>query len=1530
MRNKEILGIATLFNFIPLLVILTAFKLRNKILKYTFKTIKWILYSLVIVLVLLYLFLRLSSVQTYLGHKLANYASRKSGMQISIGSVDISGLLKIELRAIKARDKHDSLFVDSKSISLQIIPAYLYNNIFYVKRLNIDSSHFALVEYKGENEFNLMKLINVFTSSSNSDSSSTPFIFRMKQMKITNSSFGLDIQNMDHFEGMDYTHLTVDSINMLVEDFKMSNDSIMVNIRNLSAYEKCGFNLKSLVGQVLISSSEIDIPNLFFNANNTTAYSHLRLQYNQWSDWLDFVDKVRFNTQLDSSRIYLDDLKFFAPSMQGMKDRIIASGKIRGSVSNLNLSKAHFYYGNRTYFNGSLSMNGLPNIDQTFLRFRVKKAAINTKELSRFKMPGGQKLSINTLFNKLGNVYVKGRFTGFYYDFVSEANFKTALGSFSTDISLQPTTDKKNIRYKGTISADKFDLGSFVGTNYFGRLSLHANIDGEGLNADLKAKYNIDIQHVILSGNPYQAMKIEGDIANRRITTKLNLSNNKFSLFADGFFDYSDSLPHLFMFSRMRNARVNRFFLIPEDTLGRLTTIVSMDVYGNTLDNAHGKIEMDSLDYSYKNEHFIADSINLALNVTGIKHQFSFNSPFVQADFGGFNKFSDVSNMFNQLFTNIIPNSMGKAENKGVKSNRYTNVNDSLLASEQFSFNIDFIKIAKINKAFFPSIQLGDGSNIMGYYNFMSDSLNLSLHSPAVVYQHFNVKDIDMVLHKANNSINYAITSNQFITPTEIYVDSLSLNGSINRDTLDFNFLWGGRLDTKNRGLMNGRMVWNDTNNISATINKAHFYVNDSLWQMKPNARFNYYWHHFEVKDLEIKSGENSVYINGLITDNTHDILSMTFNKFDVSFLDFYTRKWDTDLDGFINGKMELSSLWKQPGFISNFIINDFKFNKTDFSSLKLNTLYSRSRQAIVFDVNTLDKKTAIKNIDLGGFYYPYRTNNQLDFELRVAHFPLKSIRNYLTSFSSEIKGTADGRLKIKGSLNKPLILGFLNTKIDDILIDYTRVHYKIYDKLIFTPKYFGFINANAKDIDGNDLKLTAQIFHKYFSDISFNIDVKPMGAKLLNTKSNDNELFYGKANGKGFFKLKGNAKALDISMNLTPVGKSKISIPISTQSSAEEIDFLSFVVKDSSAIKQQPSKVDDALKLKMDMFLNITPQTEIQLVMDKKVGDIISANGKGKMHLLYDTDGSFGIYGKYIIDNGNYLFTMQDVINKRFTIDPGSEITWDGKMDDAKINLKAVYHVDAKLWDLLQQLDSTEAEKYKKLSKVDCIINLDGSLYNPDISFDIKLPDESIATRELVNQMISPEATGNNEELNKNFVSLLVLGRFMPPSGYESGANPNVLTHNTYEMLAEQLGNILNNMIDQVEIGVDWNPGDNLTTQEVAVALSYSALDDRLIIDGKFGAGGGSRQAGARERIVGDVKVEYKLTKDGRIRAKVFNRTNYYDPLTRKAPYTQGIGISYRKDFNSFKELFTSRSKKQAKQKKKKEGVALDKNNME
>jgi hypothetical protein len=129
-------------------------------------------------------------------------------------------------------------------------------------------------------------------------------------------------------------------------------------------------------------------------------------------------------------------------------------------------------------------------------------------------------------------------------------------------------------------------------------------------------------------------------------------------------------------------------------------------------------------------------------------------------------------------------------------------------------------------------------------------------------------------------------------------------------------------------------------------------------------------------------------------------------------------------------------------------------------------------------------------------------------------------------------------------------------------------------------------------------------------------------------------------------------------------------------------------------------------------------------------------------------------------------------------------------------------------------------------------------------------------------------------------------------------------------------MSNTLSSMLSQISndfnIGINYVPGDRVTDEQLEVALSTQLLDDRLTIDGNLDVSSDNDNTQGTSSIVGDVIVEYKLTADGRFRVKAFNRSNDLSLLTNYAPYTQGVGVFYRREFNTLHELFTRKKNRQ------------------
>ena len=85
--------------------------------------------------------------------------------------------------------------------------------------------------------------------------------------------------------------------------------------------------------------------------------------------------------------------------------------------------------------------------------------------------------------------------------------------------------------------------------------------------------------------------------------------------------------------------------------------------------------------------------------------------------------------------------------------------------------------------------------------------------------------------------------------------------------------------------------------------------------------------------------------------------------------------------------------------------------------------------------------------------------------------------------------------------------------------------------------------------------------------------------------------------------------------------------------------------------------------------------------------------------------------------------------------------------------------------------------------------------------------------------------------------------------------------------------------------------------------ALSTQLLNDRLSINGNVDVTTNAT-ANSTNNIVGDFDVDYKINKSGKLQIKAYNRAND-NMIYENSPYTQGVGILYKEEFNSFGELF-------------------------
>jgi hypothetical protein len=290
---------------------------------------------------------------------------------------------------------------------------------------------------------------------------------------------------------------------------------------------------------------------------------------------------------------------------------------------------------------------------------------------------------------------------------------------------------------------------------------------------------------------------------------------------------------------------------------------------------------------------------------------------------------------------------------------------------------------------------------------------------------------------------------------------------------------------------------------------------------------------------------------------------------------------------------------------------------------------------------------------------------------------------------------------------------------------------------------------------------------------------------------------------------------------------------------------------------------------------------------------------------------GAFDMRGFVEVDNGDYLFTLRNVVNKHFQMEPGGRITWYGDPFDAQLDLQATYRLRAPLYDIIPPSERSEA--YKKRVPVEVGMRLRDRLMNPEIAFSVRLPSVDESMRAQVNSAISTE-----QELNRQVFALIALNRFVPPPQYVGAGSVggNAAGTTTSELLSNQVSNWLSGISKDVDLGFNYRPGDNITQDELELAVSTQLFNERLLFSSNVGVqyGGQNSAAGAgnsNSNLLGDFQLEYLLTRDGKIRLKAYSVSNDRN-LNRadQAPTTQGVGVVYSKEGDSFWDLFRKRQR--------------------
>ena len=831
-------------------------------------------------------------------------------------------------------------------------------------------------------------------------------------------------------------------------------------------------------------------------------------------------------------------------------------------------------------------------------------------------------------------------------------------------------------------------------------------------------------------------------------------------------------------------------------------------------------------------------------------------------------------------------------------------INESRL--NNFSFNINFKNPRPISEVLTPSFVFKENSQFSGFFKYGGKELDIEGNSPQFLANRKQFTDLRFRIRAVENDLELTANLDKIQLDLNNVFNDISLKAIMLPDLMETSLSWSDKDSLKHLCEINPLISFEpgkgtlpkmiiELPNTTVFFKEKQWEIGDSHFEIDKNF--------FSVRDLDFTSQDEKVMIHGVVSDFFGDTLELQFNSLDMGIINQISSGDKFDMAGLIDGEAKIFDFYSGGLFLADITINDFAINGEEIGVTEVKSRRAQDSDDVL--INVLTKRGDISTLQMDGKYSP-KTDN-LDFLFKLDKLKLNIFDPFLYPVLSDVNGIASGDVSISGTRKKPVLDGMINVQKGKLTVDYLNTKLSFTHPIIVKENAFLIDGLVARDSLGNQAIVNGGIRHKNFQDLRLDFNIQASDLLLMDTKEIDGNGYWGQIFGTGLVRINGPMDKINIDVSARTSGNSMFAIPISERGSAREFDFISYVVhevpdKDPDLLsfslgtgKQGYNVQTNKLQIKLD--IDVTPQAEVFLIFDAQVGDVLRGRGSGNLQLNINDIGLFTLNGDYNIDEGEYLFTLQNMPIKRFAIEPGSSINWTGPVDEAQLDIDAVYNTKAALYDLLLE----ESDELTERVPVTCHLLMKGILKSPDLSFAINLPPNS-------DDMARSQLESLTEdELNKQLFSLLILNRFQPLPGLNSTASTrnygSAGLATTTSVLSSQLNYWLSQISNDFDIGFNYRPGDQITSDEVEVALKTQIFNDRMSINLNGNVDVRSTQ-GETNQLVGDVEVEYKITPSGKVRVKAFNRSN--DRLIYEySPYTQGLGLFFREEFDTLGDLF-------------------------
>jgi len=1508
--------------------------------KLTYKVLRSILVTLLILTValpaLLYITLSLPPVQGRIGAIARDELTKLLSTPVEIGHLSMSPFSRIDVADVLVRDQATSdtiLCVDRLGAGISM-NRLLFHGEIVITSVEMIGLYGHISRTVPGAPLNIQPIIDALKPKEK-NKPPTQFDLRINTVVIRRADITYDVLSEPATPGrFNPNHIAVEDLRADISVPQLRNDDFVISLKRLSTREQSGVTISGLHADAVISDRHISLSNTELRLpESIVRLNDIDVAFDGWPTLTEALLHTQHHVAiLPGSYVTPSDLSAFAPQLANFDEHIDVEIDLSASMDSISVSQLDLSLdeGNTWIMcHGTVLWPASPEHRALDLpRININATAKEITDIAELFTHLSDP-AVKTIGN-FGHVGLEGTLKAVNGNVDFNGSLSTSRGAFDLKADTRRLPNARS-HIAGHIRSDSLGIGAILNNKDLGSAGIDISFDATLGRRHHQGSIDCTLSHFDWKGHRYADINSTFAFDDTRYTGVLNIGDPAIDLTAEGEIVLDEETPQFDFHADVKHADFTTLGLWNKYPDHRLGATIDAHFSGRSIDRADGTLVLSDIQFTDPADD---KSITIkriaveAINSTPEQH-INIEGDFINGRVEGTYDFATIVPTAKEILSEVFPALLPESDQQPTRPDRIQSHarKKKPARHNNFTYHLTLRENEPFTRFVNAPVRVIYPIDIDGAFNQDSRAMSLNVDVPYLQQKDKLIRNtaLRVNIEGANDLASLAATT---LMPTKKGDMSLQLdlNGSSNR--IDTDIAWHIDRKTAFFGDINLSTLFarDDANNLSTavSVNPSQLVFNDTIWQVD-KASISVAEHKIDVDGFSVHRPGQQVTIGGTASADPSDTLQMSLVAINLDYVFETLDIPNVMFGGDATGDFYASSLLTKEPQLSTpgLSVKGLSYNHSLMGDTKILSTWDNATRAVTIDA-VVDQANGHQSM-IDGAIFPMA--DSLDFRFHADKIGVGFMKPFMEAFASEVSGYASGDARLWGNFKYIDMTGDLYADDFKVRLAFTNTTYSATDSVHLTPGLIDINNITLRDQYGNTALLNGRLTHQYFKRPVFDFSITHAD-NLLSYDIGPNTLdpWYGRIFANGSASVSGKPGEVNINVMMSTAPKSTFTFVLSDAEQASEYSFITFRDRDELAMSDSltykigspelakllqrridTSSDDESSVYRMNIQIDVTPDAQMNLVMDPVGGDRIRANGSGTIRMQYDSSNEdLKMFGTYTLTRGSYNFTLQDIIIKDFTISDGSRISFHGDPYSAQLDIKAIYSLNANLSDLDESFLS-DKELNRTNVPVHAVLKVTGDMRQPDISFDLEFPTLTQDTYRKVRSIVSTE-----DMMNRQIIYLLALNRFYTPDYMASTTKGNELVSVASSTISSQLSSMLGALSDHWSVAptVRSDRGD-FSDVEVDLALSSTLLNNRLLLNGNLGYRDKSLN---NNSFIGDFDIEYLLNRSGNIRLKAYNRYNDQNYYVKTALTTQGIGIVFKRDFDnifSFLKPFWKRKKR-------------------